>query len=72
MILLSKANPCHGCDKRHATCHSTCPDYLDWREEKQAEAKKIQKAKDIHLRLTNAEIDRYRKHKKKNKRRFVR
>ena len=26
-------NPCKDCDKRHATCHSTCQDYLTWKKE---------------------------------------
>jgi len=26
-------NTCKGCDKRHAMCHSTCEEYLKFREE---------------------------------------
>lgn len=25
--------PCKDCNKRDSTCHSTCKDYVDWKEE---------------------------------------
>lgn len=28
-------NPCHHCQKRQMACHSTCPDYLAWRNERE-------------------------------------
>lgn len=32
-------NPCKGCHppKRHESCHDTCPEHKDWKEENTAE-----------------------------------
>lgn len=27
-----KTCPCKGCTKRHLRCHSTCEEYLEWKE----------------------------------------
>ena len=39
---MSKNNPCYKCEDRHISCHSTCSDYLAFRENlnKEAEAKR--------------------------------
>ena len=49
---MNKQSPCNGCvpPKRWAACHSTCPEYLKWSNERQQALAKI---RDIH----NAEND---------------
>ena len=34
-------NPCYNCEKRNATCHGTCQDYLTWKKKNDAIAKAI-------------------------------
>jgi hypothetical protein len=43
-----RESPCRHCKppKRTATCHSTCPDYKEWRAELDEENEKIKKIKD--------------------------
>lgn len=45
---MSKECPCKGCvpPKRNPTCHSGCPDYKEWRAEKDNENEKIKKARE--------------------------
>ncbi len=41
-----KRNPCKpDCPKRNATCHSLCPEYKEWRAEKDKDNEQIQKLK---------------------------
>lgn len=41
-----RPNPCKpDCPKRNAECHSLCPDYKEWRVEKDADNEKINKIK---------------------------
>ena len=41
-----KQPPCQpDCPKRNAECHSVCPDYKEWRTEKDADNEKINKNK---------------------------
>lgn len=66
--------PCYGCTKRNSHCHSTCPDYLSWKEERQDMLKEHRKAMDVERNLRGAEIEKYCKIRqaKKNKRSFGR
>lgn len=31
---MSAPSPCKGCTKRYIKCHAECPDYAEWRKEK--------------------------------------
>lgn len=44
---MNESCPCNGCvaPKRHAGCHSTCPDYAKWNTEHQQELDKIRAIK---------------------------
>ena len=57
---MTNDNPCHGCPRRHALCHGSCPDYATFRQQKDEEnaAKRAAKgtstwvdAKEFQLRL---------------------
>lgn len=58
---MEKDSPCHGCEKRHAehgyNCHSDCPEYKAYHEEREAKCELIRKkrlqeadAKGVRLR----------------------
>lgn len=38
-------NPCHGCQKRCAACHSACKDYGEWKNEREELNKKAKFAR---------------------------
>jgi hypothetical protein len=42
---MKKDNPCHGCNDRHAGCHSSCKAYMDWHEEH------VQKQREIRSKI---------------------
>lgn len=41
MDMDGKKSPCKGCDKREVGCHSTCEDYISFREAAEALREKI-------------------------------
>jgi hypothetical protein len=42
---MKKDNPCHGCNDRHASCHSSCKAYMDWHDEH------VQKQREIRSKI---------------------
>ena len=40
-----KKGVCHNCDKRYVGCHSNCVEYLDWRQQYDAERMCIREKK---------------------------
>lgn len=47
--------PCKGCEDRHAKCHTTCPEYIEWNESRQAVKQKAYKRY-----VSDSEADNYR------------
>ena len=43
---MAKQSPCKGCPDRKAGCHCTCPDYLDFKTENDAERERIRRIQD--------------------------
>ena len=48
-----KKGVCHKCDKRYLGCHSTCEDYLEWRQqfEEEKEYIRTQRKRDMETMM---------------------
>lgn len=67
-------NPCYNCPRRRVGCHSTCLEYTVWDAERKAKREERRKAEETDRKLTEAQVDRClkvrkRNHQKKNNRR---
>jgi hypothetical protein len=61
-----KPNPCKpDCPKRNAECHSLCPEYKEWRAEKDKDNEQINKTKTAEWNFTDSRIKRAVKSAKK-------
>ena len=49
---------CKGCEKRHTGCHSTCPDYIACRTEKDRTNEIIKKKKQVETDLISTAVKR--------------
>lgn len=53
---MDKNVPCYGCERRSATCHSSCEDYKVYKQEREAQAEMIRKNKQEDNMVTEIRI----------------
>lgn len=47
---------CYKCDKRHPTCHSTCPDYIEQSEAHKAIIDKLNKERGVQNGIRDQQL----------------
>lgn len=60
-----KMTPCKNCEKRHAHCHASCKEYLDYFEEKRKEGKARQVTRPVNELSFDGVLRNIRRAKKK-------
>lgn len=58
-ITYSSKPPCKGCTKRNESCHSTCEEYLDWREKHAAALKEKNEYEKLQSVISSYEINKF-------------
>lgn len=48
--------PCKDCPDRYLGCHSSCPKYIEFRKEKDAENKQMSRDKQSHVKLRSDSV----------------
>lgn len=57
-------NKCKNCDHREVGCHSTCPDYLAWKAEREDVKEKRRKDATLNANFYNFKMEQVKKFKK--------
>lgn len=59
---------CKGCTERHVGCHSTCPEYTEWKSKRERMNEAIWKQKRAEAGLIESKVKQCEKVRRKKKR----